>query len=379
MPIVVQCNSCKKKIKAPDKFAGKRVKCPGCQSVLAIPAASQGAASPMPAQPSPKPAAPAPQPSFASSSLLDDEIPIRQEAPPAQATADSLADLLDDDIPIRQEPAAQPVVKGPSNCPGCGSAVSPGAALCVDCGYDFRTQAKHTSDAGSGGKKKKRRRASENSDRLIQILRGCGISAISVVIGIVIWYGIAMLTGFELGIIAWMLGGAAGIGMAVGCGENGTNAFTGFLAALITFFGIFVARMAIVITIIAPMLLAAANAPDEFMDEEFGNEMAFDVPNAEIEADSQGEAVDEGADAVGDDEMAAEEEEAQEAPEEAFAEEDMDQGEMPAMEVGLGGIIIGFFVFFGLVMFGGIYQAVFVILAVATAFRVGMTGVVDND
>ncbi len=42
-------------------------------------------------------------------------------------------------------------------------------------------------------------------------------------------------------------------------------------------------------------------------------------------------------------------------------------------------IIIGFFLFFGLLMFGGIYQAIFVILACVTAFRVGMTGVMGED
>jgi len=36
MPIKVKCDSCQKIINAPDKFAGKRVKCPGCQAPLFI-------------------------------------------------------------------------------------------------------------------------------------------------------------------------------------------------------------------------------------------------------------------------------------------------------------------------------------------------------
>lgn len=45
MPISVSCRSCGKKMKAPDSFAGKRVKCPGCGKPLAVPA---GAAEPPP-------------------------------------------------------------------------------------------------------------------------------------------------------------------------------------------------------------------------------------------------------------------------------------------------------------------------------------------
>ncbi len=151
-----------------------------------------------------------------------------------------------------------------------------------------------------------------------------------------------MVTGFELGVIAWLLGGAAGIGMAVGCGENGTNGFTGLLAALITFLGIFIARMAIVLTIIIPMALGAANAPDEFFDEEFmeeeiGDEMALD------EMGVDGEEAEEG-----DEELTAEEEEMQRALEESLADEEFESEEMPEAQIGLGGIIVAFFVFFGL-------------------------------
>src|SRR4051794_29393003 len=36
MPIDVAC-SCGKKLSAPEKYAGKRVRCPGCQAVVVIP------------------------------------------------------------------------------------------------------------------------------------------------------------------------------------------------------------------------------------------------------------------------------------------------------------------------------------------------------
>lgn len=44
MPLSVQCTNCNKRLQVPDAMAGKRGKCPGCQTVLQIPA-TPGAAS----------------------------------------------------------------------------------------------------------------------------------------------------------------------------------------------------------------------------------------------------------------------------------------------------------------------------------------------
>jgi Zn finger protein HypA/HybF involved in hydrogenase expression len=37
VPITIECPSCKKTLKAPDHFAGKRAKCPGCQIDITVP------------------------------------------------------------------------------------------------------------------------------------------------------------------------------------------------------------------------------------------------------------------------------------------------------------------------------------------------------
>ena len=44
MPIEISCNSCSKRLRVPDNAAGKRVKCPGCQTVLSVPAGGGGSA-----------------------------------------------------------------------------------------------------------------------------------------------------------------------------------------------------------------------------------------------------------------------------------------------------------------------------------------------
>lgn len=48
MPIEISCNSCNKRLRVPDNAAGKRVKCPQCQTVLSVPATG-AASSPAPA------------------------------------------------------------------------------------------------------------------------------------------------------------------------------------------------------------------------------------------------------------------------------------------------------------------------------------------
>jgi len=49
VPIEVKCPQCSRKFRIPDKYSGKRVKCPGCQGVIAVP--SSGPKSPAPAIP----------------------------------------------------------------------------------------------------------------------------------------------------------------------------------------------------------------------------------------------------------------------------------------------------------------------------------------
>ncbi len=93
MPIAVQCGSCQKQFQAGDHLAGRTVKCPGCQTPLAIPGPQT-----------------TPQQPAAASGLFDDEMPVHHAAyGEAEVT-----------------------------CPGCGVPVKPDAILCVDCGYDFR-------------------------------------------------------------------------------------------------------------------------------------------------------------------------------------------------------------------------------------------------
>lgn len=50
MPIDIQCNQCKKRFRVPDKFGGRRIKCPNCQEPIEVPAAGAAEAGQKPAE-----------------------------------------------------------------------------------------------------------------------------------------------------------------------------------------------------------------------------------------------------------------------------------------------------------------------------------------
>ena len=86
MSIIIKCTACQKRMKAPDRLAGKRVKCK-CGAAIAIPAA-------------------------------------------AAMELEEMADLS-----LLAEGES---IDG-SNCPSCAAVLSPGAVVCVQCGYNLKT------------------------------------------------------------------------------------------------------------------------------------------------------------------------------------------------------------------------------------------------
>ena len=95
MPIKVKCGSCSAGFKAKDELAGRRVKCPKCQSPVVIKAA------PTTAKPAAKPA------------------------------ANPLLGILD-------EEDVRSAVRGPI-CENCGSEVKRGMVICIECGFNMET------------------------------------------------------------------------------------------------------------------------------------------------------------------------------------------------------------------------------------------------
>jgi hypothetical protein len=73
--IRITCQHCSRAIRAPDEYAGKKIKCPGCKEVLALPAAAATAVQPPPVV---KPAPP-PLPKRRPVEEDDEEIAVAEE------------------------------------------------------------------------------------------------------------------------------------------------------------------------------------------------------------------------------------------------------------------------------------------------------------
>jgi hypothetical protein len=125
MPIKVTCQ-CGKSFAAKDELAGKAVKCPNCQQPLRIPLAQSAA---------PLPSRAAPPPSSSGSSIYGG--PARPPGP---------SDSMFDDVGLKQAPA------GAVMCPGCASPMTPGAVVCIKCGYNAKLGRRmETVKMGAGG------------------------------------------------------------------------------------------------------------------------------------------------------------------------------------------------------------------------------------
>ncbi len=159
MPLVVTCDACNKRLKAPERLAGKRVRCK-CGAPMTVPS-------------------------------------------PAPATLD-LVEPEAMDLSLLAEGHAV----GGTQCPGCGAELAEGAALCVGCGFNRKTGQRMHVQVDSGepvksaatepeetaakGRRKKPRADKEPS------------AALAIVLKMVIW--IAVLGG--LGAFAWYIKGA---------------------------------------------------------------------------------------------------------------------------------------------------------------------------
>ncbi|WP_442506216.1 hypothetical protein SH528x_005048 [Novipirellula sp. SH528] len=105
MPIKMTCQ-CGKVLNIPDAAAGKAVKCPGCQTVLKVPAAGAAAKPQQAAAPS-------------------------RPAPAAFVAVDnSMGDLFDEEGFSQQVAAI---------CPACRAEMKADAVLCTKCGYNKQT------------------------------------------------------------------------------------------------------------------------------------------------------------------------------------------------------------------------------------------------
>jgi hypothetical protein len=83
-------------------------------------------------------------------------------------------------------------------------------------------------------------------------LRGTIFSFLGALLGAIIWAAVAYFTGFEVGYIAWGLGGLAGLGMALGH-EDSDGTVAGIIAACMSLGGIVAAKVLIIVIVLAAL------------------------------------------------------------------------------------------------------------------------------
>jgi|GEM_PF-7132432 len=281
----IRCTQCGAKMNAPDSFAGKRVKCKGCETVIQIPmttGAGQEQTAPRtvtdespiksatanPPVETIEPIALAPEPlpaksesparSTAPAPTQADEIPVAPEpdtasskpaTPPAmtasthdiepialndsndgsdtndlEALSEAVAALPTSAVaavpmtaePVPNLPAESPsrATDEPGNCPNCGSRLLPNARVCATCDHRL-------ADDATGGRSKS---GSGSPVAVGGLVGGLVGGCIGAVIGGVIWGGVAYVTEYELGWIAWLVGVLAGVGTMAAGGEPGLRA-----------------------------------------------------------------------------------------------------------------------------------------------------------
>lgn len=197
--IKIHC-ACGAGLKVPPKAIGKKIKCPKCETVFV----AEEEESPF------------------SLSPLDtyDEDKVTEERARA---------------PKAPQPPPPPASDKPGTpCPLCGKPIAAGAVMCVACGYDTRSgrRVSPTKITVSAAAKIAKGAGS--------FLLGCTLSGVGAVIGAAIWLGVGIVTKYEIGWIAWALGGLAGAGMALGYRQYNRRA--GVTAAAIALGGIFLGK-----------------------------------------------------------------------------------------------------------------------------------------
>lgn len=245
--VKVTC-TCGKCFKAPASAVGKRARCPACSAVMVI-----GAGTAMKSSPAVPAAASSARrtPAVAAASR-----PVaRPQLQPAVATADPF-DALDE--LVRQEETAAPL-PDTARCGQCGSPMSQGAVLCTNCGFDTRTgktlaaatvtkSIKPVAPAKAGGLKKPviDRMAPTGSFAL-----GLIVSLACAVAASLVWITVAYATHRSFGLIAILIGCAAGVGMQLG--HRGYSRIGGITAAALTLVAILLAKLAVLQLILAGM------------------------------------------------------------------------------------------------------------------------------
>ena len=258
MAIAFRCPSCNRPYRVSDSLAGKTAKCGQCATKMKVPRPrAPRAKAPQLKSPQPKPAEP-------------------KLAEPAPVTSnDEFGSWMEDEL-ASVPPAASASASNEVTCPSCGASQPSGATMCGSCGATVPTGSSATaSTAGLQPAPYNVKPQQPQTKRTVSfdfklgsmgtLIRGTVLSMVFAMCGVGIWAIVAVFTMREFGIIAWGLGGLAGVGMALGHDDDdGTTA--GIIAAFVSLFGIVAAKLMIVALVVVVAVAAIAGNEGGVLD-----------------------------------------------------------------------------------------------------------------
>jgi predicted lipid-binding transport protein (Tim44 family) len=220
--ISVEC-ACGKKLKAPASAVGRKAKCPKCGNVMTI------------------------------------------TAPPPPPVEDDALGALYDLASEEKHASSSDTVDDSPRCPKCAASMNVGDVLCVNCGYDLRTKSKLAAkpvvtkpvidlDAASSASKKRKDKMAPEGSFLVGLLTSAGLG----LVGGIIWFFITWGTGLDIYIVCLLIGILAGVGMQIG--QKGFSTAGGWAAAGVSLVVLLLARLAVVIAILIPMIAKRVEA-----------------------------------------------------------------------------------------------------------------------
>ena len=251
--IKFHCTACSKKIGVPAEFAGRLVKCPGCAQPARVP------------QPEPEltpednyPAAEYDQPDHG----VQDNPPLENDLPedePDNIWSDDILEPLNPQSPpqgsahqLSGDTPAYDQLAPARTCTKCGAAVASDAVLCVSCGNRLDGQAAPPMAPSTLADPQPTSQTTGTLKKIAGAPLALGVGLGIAILGGIVWALIVKATGYELGIVAWAIGVAIGVGIKL-CTEKRTVGI-GVLAAFLALFGILSGKYFIAKWYIMPML-----------------------------------------------------------------------------------------------------------------------------
>jgi hypothetical protein len=256
--VKVRCPACQTKLRMKgESVYGRKILCPQCGQKIRVnaPTIPEAEVLSEPTQPNKRPA---PKTKAADDEFF--ELPSeRRKSSPTRAAKKSTDDESFDLPPSRTKKRSAAAAGSndddfldslTSGSARGGSAASDDADLPLSGYQRNQIKKKKKAEDKTAGKHKKKRRASAGESATLNFVTWTAAAGVGGLIGAMLWAGLAYATGFQIGIMAWVVGGLVGVSVCIVKNDEGTG--PGLVAGAVAVFAILGGKFA------AAMLIANA-------------------------------------------------------------------------------------------------------------------------